>query len=214
MTVAIVDYGSGNLRSAAKAFERAAREAGTRRARAGDRRSRTRSPPPTASCCRASAPSPTAAPACTACRAWSSPAARGHRARQAVPRHLRRHAAHGHARRRVRRPCRARLDRGRRGADRARQGPSQDPAHGLERAAGARSRTRCWRASRRTTTPISCIPSSSRRAKPETLLATPSMAARSPPSSAGTISPARSSIPRRARRTGLRLIANFLRWKP
>src|SRR5476649_3089225 len=28
MTVAIVDYGSGNLRSAAKAFERAAREAG------------------------------------------------------------------------------------------------------------------------------------------------------------------------------------------
>ncbi|MCW2308702.1 imidazole glycerol phosphate synthase subunit HisH [Rhodobium gokarnense] len=29
MTVAIIDYGSGNLRSAAKAFERAAREAGT-----------------------------------------------------------------------------------------------------------------------------------------------------------------------------------------
>jgi hypothetical protein len=29
MTVAIVDYGSGNLRSAAQAFERAAREAGT-----------------------------------------------------------------------------------------------------------------------------------------------------------------------------------------
>ena len=28
MTVAIVDYGSGNLRSAAKAFERAARESG------------------------------------------------------------------------------------------------------------------------------------------------------------------------------------------
>jgi glutamine amidotransferase len=30
MTVAIVDYGSGNLRSAAKAFERAARESGAR----------------------------------------------------------------------------------------------------------------------------------------------------------------------------------------
>ncbi|MDF2983878.1 MAG: hisH, partial [Devosia sp.] len=28
-TVTIIDYGSGNLRSAAKAFERAAREAGT-----------------------------------------------------------------------------------------------------------------------------------------------------------------------------------------
>ena len=30
MTTAIVDYGSGNLHSAAKAFERAAREAGLR----------------------------------------------------------------------------------------------------------------------------------------------------------------------------------------
>ena len=29
MSVAIIDYGSGNLRSAAKAFERAARETGT-----------------------------------------------------------------------------------------------------------------------------------------------------------------------------------------
>ena len=28
MTIAIIDYGSGNLRSAAKAFERAARETG------------------------------------------------------------------------------------------------------------------------------------------------------------------------------------------
>ena len=44
MTVAIVDYGSGNLRSAAKAFERAARESGRGRARAGDRRARARSP--------------------------------------------------------------------------------------------------------------------------------------------------------------------------
>ena len=33
VTVAIVDYGSGNLHSAAKAFERAAREAGARRSR-------------------------------------------------------------------------------------------------------------------------------------------------------------------------------------
>ena len=30
MSVAIIDYGSGNLRSAAKAFERSAREAGVR----------------------------------------------------------------------------------------------------------------------------------------------------------------------------------------
>jgi hypothetical protein len=67
--VAIIDYGSGNLRSAAKAFERAAREAGTD--------DRVPSPPPsgcaapTASCCRASAPSPIAAPASTPCPAWS-----------------------------------------------------------------------------------------------------------------------------------------------
>jgi hypothetical protein len=39
MTVAIVDYGSGNLHSAAKAFERAARES-ERSADSGDRRSR------------------------------------------------------------------------------------------------------------------------------------------------------------------------------
>ena len=32
MSVAIIDYGSGNLRSAQKAFERAAREAGDRAA--------------------------------------------------------------------------------------------------------------------------------------------------------------------------------------
>ena len=36
MTVAIVDYGSGNLHSAAKAFERAARESGARPADPGD----------------------------------------------------------------------------------------------------------------------------------------------------------------------------------
>ena len=40
MTVAIVDYGSGNLHSAAKAFERAARECGGDAADRGDQRSR------------------------------------------------------------------------------------------------------------------------------------------------------------------------------
>ncbi len=70
MTVAIVDYGSGNLRSAAKAFERAARERHAR-ARAGDRqpqRGRRRRPHRAAGRRRLL---PTAAPACTACRAWS-----------------------------------------------------------------------------------------------------------------------------------------------
>jgi hypothetical protein len=39
-TVAIIDYGSGNLHSAAKAFERAAREAGPRRHGGRHRRER------------------------------------------------------------------------------------------------------------------------------------------------------------------------------
>ena len=42
VSVAIVDYGSGNLHSAAKAFERAAREAGARPADPRHQRSRTR----------------------------------------------------------------------------------------------------------------------------------------------------------------------------
>ena len=46
MTVAIVDYGSGNLRSAAKAFERAAREDGveTRGVREADVEGELRGP--------------------------------------------------------------------------------------------------------------------------------------------------------------------------
>ncbi len=58
-SVAIIDYGSGNLHSAAKAFERAAREAGT-----GQSITVTSDPDvvrqPSASCCRASAHSPIA----------------------------------------------------------------------------------------------------------------------------------------------------------
>ncbi len=57
--VAIIDYGSGNLHSAAKAFERAAREgeADAQILVTADPKGRNA---PTASCCRASAPSPTA----------------------------------------------------------------------------------------------------------------------------------------------------------
>ena len=59
MNVAIIDYGSGNLHSAAKAFERAAREAGT-----GQRILVTSDPDAvrgrSASSCRGSAPMPIA----------------------------------------------------------------------------------------------------------------------------------------------------------
>ena len=41
MSVAIIDYGSGNLHSAAKAFERAAREHGRSAEDHGDARSRS-----------------------------------------------------------------------------------------------------------------------------------------------------------------------------
>ena len=70
VTVAIVDYGSGNLHSARKAFERAAREAGLS-APSLSRAIRTRFSARTASFCRVSALSPTAAPASTPCPAWS-----------------------------------------------------------------------------------------------------------------------------------------------
>ena len=70
MSVAIVDYGSGNLHSAAKAFERAARETGTT-SRSWSPAIPMQSPAPTAWCCRASAPSPIAGAASTPCPAWS-----------------------------------------------------------------------------------------------------------------------------------------------
>ena len=57
VSVAIIDYGSGNLHSADKAFERAARDAGLDETIAVTVRPGGGSPRPTASCCRASAPS-------------------------------------------------------------------------------------------------------------------------------------------------------------
>ena len=68
MRVAIIDYGSGNLRSATKAFERAAREGGSK-PRSISPTMPAGSPPPTASFCPASAPMPIAAPASTPCPA-------------------------------------------------------------------------------------------------------------------------------------------------
>ena len=69
VTVAIVDYGAGNLHSAAKAFERAAREIRLHAADRGDAAVPTRSRGPIASCSPASAPLPTAGMVSTPSRA-------------------------------------------------------------------------------------------------------------------------------------------------
>ena len=110
VSVAIVDYGSGNLHSAAKAFERAARECGheqpivvtqrsgrgaPRRARGAARRRRLRRLPARPRCGR---------------RHGRGAEGRGCAAGPAVSRHLRRHAAHGRARPRIRGDAGARLD--------------------------------------------------------------------------------------------------------
>ena len=62
MRVAVVDYGSGNLTSAARALARAAELSGIDGRRHRHRRPGGRWPRPTASCCRARARSPTAPP--------------------------------------------------------------------------------------------------------------------------------------------------------
>ena len=149
VSVAIVDYGSGNLHSAAKAFERAAREERHRPADRGDARSGRGRGAPTAWCCPASAPSPIAGAGSMPSPAWSRRSRRRVRGkRPAVPRHLRRHAAHGRARPRIRGDRRA--SAGSRGeVDRiAPSDPTpEDPAYGLEHARRARGRIRCSTAS-------------------------------------------------------------------
>ena len=76
---------------------------GARPADRGDQRSRTRCGGPTAWCCPASAPSPIAGAGSTRVAGMVEALERERaRARPAVPRHLRRHAAHGRARPRIR----------------------------------------------------------------------------------------------------------------
>ena len=60
MKVAVIDYGSGNLASASRALALAAERDGIAADVAGHRRPRRGARAPTASCCPARAPSPTA----------------------------------------------------------------------------------------------------------------------------------------------------------
>ena len=160
MSVAIVDYGSGNLHSAAKAFERAARERASTRPIARHLRSGGGAPRRIGSCFRASAPSRIAGAASMRVPGMVealTEAVRGEGT--AVPRHLRRHAAHGDPGPRIRDEPGPRLDPRRGDGDRP-----DDPRSRSRIWAGTpfiRSATiRCstdrdWRTG---STPISCTP--------------------------------------------------------
>ena len=186
--VAIIDYGSGNLRSAAKAFERAARESGStptievtsdpedvargRPHRAAGRRR----------LCRLQAGARR--------RSRHDRSAGGERqsGAAAVSRHLRRHATDGRARARERRSRRPRLDRGEVERDRAAAiRPSRSRIWAGTRSSVARDRIRCSTASRPARrAPRLFRPLLSSRAgrDRDALVAPPIMAGRSPPSSA------------------------------
>ena len=134
MHVAIIDYGSGNLHSAAKAFERAARESGSPLAVKV-----TAEPDMVLTAERIVLPGVGAFADCKQGLARIpgmidalEEAVQG--ARQAVSRHLRRASAHGEPRARAWRDAGARLDRRRGESNRARQTP--------------RSRSRIWAGTR------------------------------------------------------------------
>ena len=201
VSVAIVDYGSGNLHSAAKAFERAARESGHDQPIVV-----TRDPDAVARADRVVLPGVGAFADCR--RGLDAVPGMvealddgGAPARPAVPRHLRRHAAHGRARPRIRGDAGPRLDRRRRRSHRALRSRPQDPAYGLEHAqrgaapsAARRHRDRRVRAARL----FRALLRAQGRGPRTIWWRRPTTAAPSPPSSAATPWWARSSIPRRA----------------
>ena len=131
----IINYGSGNLHSAAKAFERAARES-----EADARIEVSANPAAVAAADRIVLPG---VGAFADCKAGLDAVAGMREAletsvrdkRRPVPRHLRRRATDGRARPGIPHHAGVRLDQGRREGHRAEATRAQDPAHGLEHAA-------------------------------------------------------------------------------
>ena len=143
MSVAIVDYGSGNLHSAAKAFERAARESGHDQPIVV-----TNDPEVVANADRVVLPGVGAFADCRrgldAVPGMVEALERGRAATgPAVLRHLRRHAIDGRARPRISGHAGLRLDRRRGRPHRAERSGVENPAHGLEHAQHRASRIRC-----------------------------------------------------------------------
>jgi glutamine amidotransferase len=215
-TVTIVDYGSGNLHSAAKAFERAANEAGHCRDHPRYERSR-----------RSGAADRIVLPGVGAfadCRARARRRLRhgrgagGGRPRQgpAVPRHLRRHAIDGERGLEYVTTEWPWLDRWRRRRSIRRRRRPEDPAYGLEHAAPAATSTRCSPASRpalpaaRLFRALLCADA----AKPQEVLALTDYGG---PVTAivGEGQPRRHPVsPREEPAARPRLISNFLKWRP
>ena len=217
MSVAIVDYGSGNLHSAAKAFERAAHEAGLDQPIVV-----TRDPDAVPAADRVVLPG---VGAFADCRRGLD-AVDGMvaaldeavlRKGPAVLRHLRRHAVAGRARARIRGDGGPRLDRRRGRSHHAERSEPENSAYGLEHAQRCARRTSCstaCRSDRKGGTPISCTPIQLKPARRADLVADADYGG------AVTAIVARDNIvgtqfhPEKSQKLGLALIANFLKWKP
>ena len=207
MDVAIIDYGSGNLHSAAKAFERAARESGSPlkvkvTSEPEDVRAAERIVLPGVGAFADCKQGLVAIPGMIEALEESVQAAR-----QAVSRHLRRAATDGRARAGTWAHAGTRLDRRRGEGDRAQRCGPQDPAYGLEHAQ-ARPRARFVRGHpdgrSRAQRLFRALLSSGADARKMRWSPPRIMPGRSPHSSPGTMSPAASSTRRRARSSGLR----------
>ena len=204
MSVAIVDYGSGNLHSAAKAFERAARESGHDQPIVV-----TSDPAQVARADRVVLPGVGAFADCRrgldAIPGMIDALEESVRSGAAVLRHLRRHAIDGRARARISGDAGPRLDRRRGRSHRAERCNFENSAHGLEHAQYAENppvaRGHSARAGRAACL-FRALASSSNRRNAAIWWRRPTMAARSPPSSGATTWSARNSIPRRASGSG------------